>query len=67
MKDTEFGRASFDRLWKASISGVEIWTTTREDLVVAKLNWARDPHSEMQIRDIANLTSSEYDADYVAD
>ncbi len=66
MKDSEFGRASFDRRWKASISGVEVWTITKEDLIIAKLNWARDTHSEMQIRDIANLTSSEYDAVYVA-
>ena len=66
MKDTEFARVSFDRRWKASVSGVEFWATTREDLVIAKLNWTRDTHSEMQIRDIANLTSSEYDADYVA-
>ncbi|MEP6704841.1 MAG: hypothetical protein ABJB34_08555 [Acidobacteriota bacterium] len=66
MKDTEFGRASFGRRWKVIVSGVEIWTTTKEDLVIAKLNWARETHSEMQIRDIANLTSSEYDAIYVA-
>jgi hypothetical protein len=67
MKDTEFARASFDRRYKVKVSGVEFWTTTREDLIVAKLSWARDTHSEMQIRDIANLTSTEYDSDYVAD
>jgi hypothetical protein len=67
MKDTEFARTSFSRRYKVAISGIEFWTTTREDLIVAKLSWARDTHSEMQIRDIANLTSSEYDSDYVAD
>ena len=67
MKDTEFARASFSRRYKVTVSGVEFWTTTREDLIVAKLNWARDTHSEMQIRDIANLTTTEYDFGYVAD
>lgn len=67
MKDTDFARASFSRRYKVTVSGVEFWTTTREDLIVAKLNWARDTHSEMQIRDIANLTSTEYDSGYVAD
>ena len=65
MKDTEFARASFDRRYKVTVSGVEFWTTTREDLIVAKLNWARETHSEMQIRDIANLTKTEYDSGYV--
>jgi hypothetical protein len=64
-KDTDFSRASFARRYKENVAGVEFWTTTREDLIVAKLNWARESHSEMQIRDIANLTSSEYDAGYV--
>jgi hypothetical protein len=64
-KDTEFARTSFARRYKEKVAGVEFWTTTREDLTIAKLNWAKESHSEMQIRDIANLTSSEYDAGYV--
>jgi hypothetical protein len=67
MKDTDFARASFSRRYKVEVSGIEFWTTTREDLIVAKLGWARETHSEMQIRDIANLSSTEYDSDYVAD
>ncbi len=67
MKDSDFARASFARRYRVTVSGVEFWTTTREDLIIAKLNWSRDTHSEMQIRDIANLTSTEYDSDYVAD
>lgn len=66
MKDTDFARTSFGRRYKVTISGVEFWTTTQEDLIVAKLSWARDTHSEMQIRDIANLSAREYDSDYVA-
>lgn len=66
MKDTEFARTSFSRRYKVTISVIEFWTTTREDLIIAKLNGARDTHSEMQICDIANLTSREYDSQYVA-
>ncbi len=64
-KDTDFARASFERRRKAAVSGVEFWTTTKEDLIIAKLDWSRESHSAMQIRDIANLTSSEYDSEYV--
>jgi len=67
MKDDEFARYSFTRRWKASVSGLDFWVTTKEDLIIAELNWARDSHSEMQIRDIANLTSSEYDSIYVSE
>lgn len=65
-KDTEFARLSFGRRRRAFVAGIEFWTTTKEDLMIAKLNWARDSHSELQIRDIANLSYDEYDSTYVA-
>lgn len=64
-KHTDFARSSFSRRYKVSVSGVEFWISTKEDLIVSKLIWAKDTLSEMQIRDIANLSSSEYDSDYV--
>lgn len=64
-KDTEFARWTFRRRIRSRIADVEVWVTTKEDLILAKLNWARDTHSAMQIRDIANLTDSDYDADYI--
>jgi hypothetical protein len=65
-KDTEFARVSFDHRRRAVVAGIEFWTTTKEDLMIAKLNWARESYSEMQIRDIANLSYDEYDSTYVA-
>jgi len=64
-KDTEFARTSFARRYKETVDGIEFWTTTKEDLIISKLNWAKDTNSEMQIRDIANLTGAEYDSAYV--
>ena len=64
-KDTDFARSSFERRYKVAVSGVEFWTITKEDLIISKMAWARETYSEMQIRDIANLTSSEYDSEYV--
>ena len=64
-KNTDFGRSSFSRRYKVSVAGIEFWNTTQEDLIVAKLLWAKDTNSEMQIRDIANLTGGSYDDDYV--
>ena len=64
-KNTEFARTSFGRRRMTKVSDVEFWTTTKEDLIIAKLDWSRDSRSELQIRDIANLTSTEYDSEYV--
>jgi len=64
-KNTAFARQSFERRRLTTVLGVEFWTTTKEDLILAKLDWARDSHSEMQIRDVANLTYTDYDAQYV--
>ena len=64
-KDTEFARTSFGRRRLAKVSDVDFWTTTKEDLIIAKLEWSRDSRSELQIRDIANLTSTEYDSEYL--
>lgn len=64
-KDTEFARTSFGRRRLAKVSGFEFWTTTKEDLIIAKLEWSRESLSELQIRDIANLTSTEYDSEYL--
>lgn len=65
-KDSEFARVSFGRRRRAVVAGIGFWTTTKEDLIIAKLDWTRDTHSEMQIRDIANLTVDEYDSAYVS-
>lgn len=66
LKNTEFAKESFARRYEESVAGVKFWTTTREDLIIAKLQWAKETLSEMQIRDIANLTESEYDANYIS-
>ena len=64
-RNTDFARTSFGRRYREKVTDVEFWATTREDLILAKLQWASDTRSEMQIRDIANLTGKTYDAEYV--
>ena len=67
LKDSPHAEKSFERRYKVSVADIDFWVTTKEDLIIAKLNWARDSFSEMQIRDIANLTMSEYNSTYVSD
>ena len=49
------------------MEGFSTWITTREDLVISKLLWAKDSLSELQLRDVKNLlaTASEVDLEYL--
>ncbi len=39
---------------------------SKEDLIISKLSWAKDSHSEIQLGDVRNLLGTGYDAKYVA-
>lgn len=64
-KDSEFEKLKFNRRRKARVGELEFWTITKEDLILSKLNWSKNSLSEMQIKDIANLTETVYDGEYV--
>ncbi len=64
-KSSEYRRAEFERRKRVSIEDFAIWIVSKEDLILSKLDWARDSHSEMQMRDVANLVESGCDRDYV--
>lgn len=57
-KPTEFERKKFERRRRAAIGGVEFWLISKEDLIVSKLEWAKETYSELQFRDIRNLIES---------
>ena len=64
-KETEFQREAFSNRKKIRFSDFDVWIISREDLILSKLNWARDTHSEMQMRDAANILRNGYDEDYI--
>ncbi len=56
-KDTDFQDSSFARRRRALVEDESLWFISPEDLVLAKLLWAKDSHSEIQLKDIKNLIS----------
>ena len=44
-----------------------MWFTSAEDLILAKLFWAKDSHSETQLKDVRNImeTVDNLDLKYV--
>ena len=65
-KNTEYRKTEFQRKKKVDISGTQVFIVSIEDLIISKLLWARDSHSELQIRDINNLLKEEVDMEYIS-
>jgi len=57
-KESDFHHSSFHRRRKILIEESPIWLITAEDLILAKLLWAKDSHSEMQLKDVKNLLAT---------
>jgi hypothetical protein len=37
----------FNRRQRITVAGFQTWVVSREDLIISKLWWAKDSHSEM--------------------
>ena len=57
-KETEFQNISFSRRRKVLIENNIMWFISAEDLILAKLLWAKNTHSEMQLKDVKNLMTT---------
>jgi hypothetical protein len=44
---------------------MELWIVSPEDLVLSKLEWARDSGSELQMRDVRHLLKATLDQGYL--
>lgn len=65
-KDSEFQKVAFARRKKIRFANdFDVWIISREDLILSKLNWAKESKSEMQLRDVANIIRNGYDVEYV--
>lgn len=65
-KTSEYRRTEFDRRRRVRVSNVETWITTKEDLILSKLYWAKDSFSDLQLRDVRNLMATGFDSEYIA-
>lgn len=49
-KSNSYRRAEFEGRQRIAIEDFSIWITSKEDLIISKLAWAKDSHSEVQLR-----------------
>lgn len=64
-KGSPYRRAEFQRRQRITVEDFSTWITSKEDLIISKLWWARDSHSELQLRDVKNLARTGCDTDYI--
>ena len=62
-KDTLYRKNEFSRRFLVKIDNFKLWLVAAEDLILSKLVWAKDSHSQMQLNDIRNLLASVPDLD----
>lgn len=67
-KDTLYRRTEFARRRNITFEDQEIQIVAPEDLILSKLDWAKDSRSEFQLADVRNLLRSvqNLDFDYLA-
>lgn len=64
-KSSEYRRTEFARRRRIKLSDFDTWIVTKEDLIISKLFWAKDSHSELQLRDVKKLLATGFDAAYL--
>jgi hypothetical protein len=64
-KRSEYRRVEFERRQRISILDFTTFIVSKEDLIISKLFWAKDSHSEIQLGDVKNLIATGYDAAYL--
>ena len=64
-KASDYRGTEFERRQEVSFQDARVWVVSKEDLIISKLHWARDSHSELQLRDVKNLLASGYDSVYL--
>ena len=64
-KQTEYRLNEFNRRQRIKIQDFETWIVSKEDLILSKLFWAKDSHSELQLGDVKNLVATGCDRAYI--
>jgi len=64
-KPTAFRELEFSRRRQIRVEDFSTWIVSKEDLILSKLEWAKDSHSEFQLRDVRSLLATGYDSDYL--
>lgn len=66
LKESAFETNAFARRQRVDYAGdFDVWIISKEDLILSKLNWAKNTKSERQLLDVASIIRNGYDQIYV--
>lgn len=54
-QDSAYGRAAFARRMQIEITGVRVYVASPEDVLISKLQWAKQGASDRQIQDVKGI------------
>lgn len=57
-KDNDYRREEFSRRRPVAIAGQQVFIVAPEDLILSKLDWAKESRSQSQLGDVRNLLRS---------
>jgi len=60
-KNRPFSRGEFQRRLKANIMGLDVWVVSPEDVILSKLEWAKNSKSGQQFQDALGVATVQYD------
>lgn len=64
-KESPYRVAEFERRRRLEVEDFWTWIVSKEDLIISKMEWAKESHSSQQLADIRNLLSSGCDDFYL--
>lgn len=64
-KRENYRLVEFDRRQRIEVMGQAIWIVSKEDLILSKLDWARESQSQRQLSDVENLLATGADKSYL--
>jgi hypothetical protein len=64
-QQTKYRLTEFNRRQRVKFENLKTWIVSKEDLIIAKLHWARKSHSERHLRDVTNLAATGCDTAYI--
>jgi len=63
-RSTPYRLEEFRRRRSVSIDGQSMWIVAPEDLILSKLLWAKESHSELQLRDVRRIIDAQPGLDW---
>ena len=64
-KGEDYRLHEFERRVEVVVEGFGVWVVSKEDLILSKLDWARESLSERQLADVENLIATGCDMEYL--